>query len=192
MRASEGAGWRVAVNAPRALAVALHLRDLAGVTHEASPALPPAAPSVERDHHVRGGAELDAEWNAWWGAMLPRSAEALNPLHLHEAMPPADAPALRTLLTTQGERARAWAGERMRAHVEAMMRQPLPVLEIVQAVEREQGRPTRPFTVRVDEVPVAGIGAWAVNSTHLLVSSDLLRNREGFVEALLPVVERLA
>ena len=59
------------MDGPQVLAIALYLRDLAGVAQTAPPSeLPQAAPSVAAHGTVQAAPEVAAQWNAWWTRAL--------------------------------------------------------------------------------------------------------------------------
>lgn len=71
VRMSGRPSWQVTVDSPQVLAIALYLRDLAGVAQTAPPSeLPQAAPSVAAHGTVQAAPEVAAQWNAWWTRAL--------------------------------------------------------------------------------------------------------------------------
>jgi len=184
--------WQITVDLPQVLAVALYVRDIAGVTQTAPPTdLPEAAPSVAAEGVVHSPPEVIGQWNGWWTRAL-----TIGPLALAELEPPhfpafAEAPALRDLLRVHFHDARRWSAHQKRSSVRANTRG-LPLGELVAAVEHGMGRAAAPFRLRLDVVPVAGHGMWKVRPAHLLVSSALLDDPALLVTRLRPEVELLA
>lgn len=180
------------VNVPQVLAVALHIRDVAGVAQTSPPVdLPEAAPSVPPDGTVHALPEVTAQWNGWWTRALtsgPHTVKDLEPPHFPAF---ADAPALQDLLRVHFDAARRWSAELKRSSA-GTIRGTLPLGELVSEVEHRMGRPARPFNLRLDVVPVAGHGMWTVRHAHMLVSSTLLHDVELLVARLRPEVESLA
>jgi hypothetical protein len=185
--------WQVIVEHPQVLAIALYIRDVAGLPHEAPPAdLPGLVPPVAPDGATSASNEATAEWNAWWSRALSSGPRAEMELQPPDFPAFTDAPALRQLLQRHFEAARRWSDDGTRAHADHMMRNPLPIGEVVADVERGLARAAHPFTLRLDEVPVAGQGLWPVTHAHVLVSPLLLRNPDALFTELRPAVEKLA
>ena len=193
MRTAGRPSWQIIVDHPQVLAIALYIRDVAGVAHEAPPAdLPGLVPPVAPNGAASATTEATAEWNAWWSHALstgPRAAMELQPPDFPAFT---DAPALRQLLNDHFEAARRWSDGATRTHADHMLRNPLPLGELVSDVERAVGRAVSPFTLRLDEVPVAGQGLWPVAPAHALVSPELLRDPDALLTELRPEVEKLA
>jgi hypothetical protein len=184
--------WQVTVDVPQVLAVALYIRDVAGVTQTSAPIdLPEAAPSVAADGTVLPLPEVTAQWNGWWTRALtigPHALKELEPPHFPAF---ADAPALQDLLRVHFDDARRWSADRKRSSV-GTNRSGLPLGELVSKVEQGMGRAAAPFRLHLDVVPVAGHGMWKVRPGHMLVSSALLDEPALLVARLRPEVELLA
>lgn len=182
--------WQVRVDAPQVLAVALHIRDVAGLAQTSPPIhLPEAAPSVATEVTVHDLTEVTAQWNAWWTRALttgPRAPKELEPPHFPAF---ADAPALQDLLRVHFDAARRWSAELKRGGAGTMGTSPLG--ELVSEVEHRMGRAAKPFNLRLDVVPVAGRGMWTVRHAHMLMSGALLDDPELLVAKLRPEVELL-
>ena len=96
------------------------------------------------------------------------------------------------MLQEHVEAAIRWSGSSKHEHADHMIRTPPPLGDLVAEVERGLRRPARPFTLRVDEVPVAGQGWWPVAHGHVLVSSALLRDHQTLLAVLRPEIEQVA
>lgn len=192
MRTAGQPSWQIIVGNPQVLAIALYIRDLSGVVHEASRAdLPAVVPPVARAEAGSPTSDATAEWNAWWSRAL-----ATGPGAVLELQPPAfpafaDAPALQQLLQEHFEAAHRWS-ERTSGGLTDQMRNSLPFGELVNDVGRALGRPVSPFTLRIDEVPVAGETWRPVTDAHVLVSPALLRRPVALFAKLLPAIQKLA
>ncbi len=190
MRMAGRPSWQVMADAPQVLAVALHIRDVAGVAQTSPPIdLPEAAPSVAAEGTVSDLTEVTAQWNAWWTRALttgPHALKELNPPHFPAF---ADAPALQDLLRVHFDAARRWSDELKRGGAATMGT--LPLGELVSEVEHRKGRAARPFRLRLDVVPVTGCGMWKVRHAHMLMSWALLDDPELLVAQLRPEVELL-
>jgi hypothetical protein len=191
VRRAGSPSWQIVVDHPQVLAIALYVRDVAGVRHDAPPAdLPGVAPPVARAGAAT--AQATAEWNAWWSR-----AVATGPRALVELRPPAfpafaDAPALQLLVQEHFVDARRWSDGTGRDHAEHMMTSPPLLGELVAEVEAALGRTARPFVLRIDEVPVAGRIWRPVTDRHVLVSPAVLRDPAALHAELRPVIRRLA
>ena len=103
----------------------------------------------------------------------------------------AGAPALQDLLRVHFHAALRWSSELGRSTAQ-VPRGALPLGELVFEVEQRTGRVARPFSLRLDVVPVAGRQMWTMGPTHVLVSAALLNDPDLLVAQLRPVVEALA
>jgi hypothetical protein len=184
--------WEISVDQPQVLAVALYVRDVAGVVQEAPFAdLPEVQPPVARAG-ASATAEASAEWNAWWSRALARGPRAVLELRPPDFPAFADAPALHRLLLEHFESASRWSDATGRAHAQFMMSASPPLGELVAEVERALGRRAAPFALRIDEIPVAGSIWRQVTDTHVLVSPGLLRDVPALFSELRPLIRGLA
>lgn len=193
MRKAGRPSWQIVVDHPQVLAVALFIRDVAGIPHEAVPAgLPAVLPPVARAGTAAATPAATAEWNVWWSRAL-----ATGPRALVELRPPAfpafaDAPALQRLLREHFQAARRWSDGTRDEHAERMTVGRLPFGELVTEVEAGLGRRAEPFILRIDEVPVVGQTWQPVSDAHVLVSPALLRDPATLFAELRPAIHRLA
>jgi hypothetical protein len=185
--------WEIIVDHPQVLAIALYIRDATGIVQHAPPAeLPEALPPVARAGAASATTEETAEWNAWWSRALTTGPRALLELRPPSFPAFAEAPALHQLLQEHFEAARRWSDGPKRDHADRMRSDPPLLGKLVAAVERGLRRRAKPFTLRIDEVPVAGPTWLPVADGHVLVSPDLLRDPAAFFRELRPVIEELA
>ena len=192
MRMAGQTSWQITIDAPQVLAVALYIRDVAGVAQTSPPVdLPEAAPPVAADETVRALPEVTAQWNAWWTRALNTGPDALKELEPPHFPTFADAPSLQDLLRVHFDTAHRWSAELKRRGA-GTIRGTLPLGELVSEVEQRVGRAARPFNLRLDVVPVAGRGIWTVAHAHMLMSSALLNDPELLLAQLRPEVELLA
>ena len=62
----------------------------------------------------------------------------------------------------------------------------------VERVERDPGRRSAPFELRVTVLPVAGARHWVVSPTHIVISRKLYVDTKQVAKWLFPVVRSLA
>lgn len=122
------------------------------------PLPPPTAPASE-------AAELATGWRAWWLALVgtPPLREPLDPARLPGELafagPPdfgglAQWPALQRVAIARWRDAAGWNVSRLRAGLAAGLGHDLRANHVVRDLERELGRPVRPFELAIVVVPV--------------------------------------
>jgi len=191
MRTAGAASWQITTDVPQVLAVALYIRDVAGVAQTASPVgLAEVVPSVTRAGTAPALPEVTAQWNSWWARALTTGPDALEELEPPHFSTFADATALQDLLRAHLHAALRWSSEVKRSSALAT-RGGLPLGKLVSEIEHRTGRVARPFRLRLDVVPVAGRDVWTVGHAHVLMSSALLDDPELLVAKLRPAVEVL-
>ncbi|MBG6223805.1 hypothetical protein IWX63_000353 [Arthrobacter sp. CAN_A2] len=191
------------VDTSEVLLVALYLRDCAGLQGTGRPALPPLLPTVRRvetrrlTRPVGGRATLRVEWEAWWHSLLQhRVTDAELPLPpLFEALD--GMAALKALLRAHFGTAMDWAAERcaeyaLRAGARGADSMDHLLARIIQEREFELGRPARPFTLEVVELPLGGRRAWWVEPDKLLTCQDLFDDEHSFRSYVEPIIRVLA
>ncbi|WP_434993579.1 hypothetical protein [Arthrobacter sp. Ld5] len=201
--AASGHSAHFTVDTSEVLLVALYLRDCAGLQGTGLPALPPLFPAVRRvatrqlTRAVGGRATLRVEWEAWWHTLLAhRVGDAVLPLPPHfEALD--GMAAMKALLRAHFGTAMAWAEERCAEYALRVGARGADSMDrllgrILQERELELGRPARPFTLEVIELPLAGRRAWWVEPDTLLICQDLFDD-EGSVRSYVePIIRVLA
>ncbi|MBS2965738.1 hypothetical protein KGA66_21985 [Actinocrinis puniceicyclus] len=194
-----GPSWRATVDMPRALVVALHLRDAAGLQVRTEHAPPPLEPSVDLDGAlVQRATQAAAEaWVPWWHGLLARNPEfsGVPPL-VPDPFPelPVD---LRALIGTGLPAADAWFNARKREDLQALRQGVRPAATprvglIVNEVEQELGRAAAPFDLLISILPVTGLWGRRARRDHVLISRSLAAYEDGVAALLEPVVRDLA
>jgi len=181
--------WKIELDEPVVLVIALFIRDLAGLRPDTEPALPRLYPAVELARKVDVDL-LSPQWAGWWHGLLEQGARALAANTPPDFTDLAPGPELRELLRSEFRTANDWAGQRHQEHARLVIHSPKPGVEseLVSAVERKLGRRARPFRLRISELPVEGQGGWRLDAEHVLVSRSLLTNRDAYRSWLAPVI----
>lgn len=193
--------WRVTIDEPTVLRLALYLRDVEDLPVRTDPPLPPLDPAprawpvwTHRPMHPapplapgafdrRAGAE---QWTLWWEHLLPLGDAALGELRSPAFPALAGLPAMQLLLRHHYETAIAWAegiGDDPRVkrdHLAAGTR----LAELVDELERAAGRPAMPFEMRITVVGVATKHAWVLSPGHVLMSHHLIADDENTLDWL--------
>ena len=169
MAAAGTRSWRISEDRwPEAFDVALWFRAAERINVPAGGMVP--GPAEIGDLPERTAApdeetELAAGWLAWWQA-LTGTLPLREPLDLAQ-LPPTEAfaappdfaglaawPALRRVVTARWREAFDWHGRRMRAGLAAGPPHDLRTVHIVRDLERELGRPVKPFDLDFVLLPV--------------------------------------
>lgn len=199
--------WKITLDNPRVLRVALYLRAAAGLTPPTRPEIPALETGITvwpvwaRARAVQEPLALSREdlgaasigWVRWWNHVLEEGATSWG--ELTELGLPAFAatPELRRVLHHHLGDAMEWAtatGDDPRFSRD--LRAPGSKLRaLVDELERERGRQARPFALRVTTIPVEGQQVWKISDQHLLVTHRLLHDDELVVDWLRSVVRRL-
>jgi hypothetical protein len=138
----------------------------------------------ERSTGAADAGELAAGWLAWWQALAGQFPlrEPLDPARLPSAMvftgPPdftglADWPVLRRVVAARWDEATAWYRGRARAGLAAGPARDLRTVHGVQALERELGRPVKPFHLDFALLPVRDDQIRALRPGRYLVPQRL-------------------
>jgi hypothetical protein len=158
------------------------------------PVPPPTAAASE-------AAELAAGWLAWWRALVlaPPLREPVDPdrapSELAFAGPPdfaalAQWPALRLAGVARWREAAEWNASRVRAGMNAGLMRDLRANQVVRDLERELGRPVRPFELDIVIVPVRDDQIRSLGPARYLVP-ERVRDGPGWPrllrELLLPI-----
>ena len=193
--------WRITIDEPTVLRMALYLRDIEGLAVQADPEIPPLdpgphtwpvwahrplrpAPPLPGDAVDRTAAA--AQWALWWEHLLPLGDAALGELHGPSFPALAGLPAIRALLRHHYETAVAWAeatGDDPRVkrdHLAMGTR----LTDLVETLERAARRPARRFDLRITVVGVRTKHAWVLSTGHLLFTHHLLADDENSLDWL--------
>lgn len=142
--------WQIAIGSAQGLAIALYVREVAGLT--AGPGwLPRAAPAPG----LRGGgaAEAARQWGAWWDSAVAggrQGATAWRQGPPHDDL--AHAPALQALVAEHFADAVRWSADREREHRDRLRDPRRGLLETDLVARLERGlRRTAAFRLRVLE-----------------------------------------
>lgn len=200
MRRAGSEGWQIGVDFDRHAATMLYIRDAAGLAAPADYGVPRLAPRVSLDarlatHATTGAAD---QWGQWWEQHLDmlRMAERglLGPL---PAAPPDPGTDLRSLYEAVADEALAWVKAR---HAEYTGRTISPSTRHVRAqgedtvrrIERELGRESAPFRLRVRVLPLERKWGRRVDGGVAVVSEQLWLDGYAYDLFLDPIVRSLA
>ncbi len=194
--------WRVAIDEPAALRLALYVRDIEDLPVEQDPPIPPLEPGPSRwpvwaRRPARPAAALDRtadidrvaaadQWARWWRHLLARPETTVAELGAPVFPAFAALPELRRLLRHHYETAVAWSDgvaddpRTKRDHLAAGSR----LTEVVDDLEREQGRPARQFELRITVIAVHTKHAWVLGPDHVLISHQLIADDDSTVDWL--------
>lgn len=172
--------WEAREDASREILVGLYVRDALGVADPSGlprllgTGLPDTGPADERTNWW---------WQRWWIAIL-------DPDEGRYAGLPADfAEVGDRALKRHLDDARTWADVAHDAH-EAP--HDLVLTEVVREWEERNGRPARPFRLRIEVLPLTTAGIWWIGE-HAIAVDELLRaDLSSYALALEPIVDRLA
>ena len=193
--------WRITIDEPTVLRLALYLRDVERLAVRTDPEIPPLDPGphswpawAHRPLHPAPPLPGDAvdraaaaqQWTLWWEHLLPLGDAALGELRGPSYAALAGLPELRTLLRHHHETALAWAeatGDDPRVkrdHLAAGAR----LTDLVEALERSVRRPARPFDLRLTVVGVRTKHAWVLSADHMLFTHHLIADDENTLDWL--------
>ncbi len=165
--ASHGAGWRVIVDQPVSLIIALHVRDAADLANvgpyqvpRLSPAVPPQLRPTEFELPT-----ASAEWAAWWHRLV----QALDPADTDHHVDPG--PLLASLLEVDHDAAVAWAAHRKREYLTSSAARPtMPEQLLLRQLGARLDSSTQ---LRISILPVAGLFGLKTSPRHVIVSPHL-------------------
>lgn len=193
--------WRIAIDEPVVLRLALYLRDVENLPVDTDPAIPPLDPApgtwpvwARRPLHPATSLPPDAldrraaaaQWVLWWDHLLPLGDAARGELRSPSFPALSGLPAIRTLLRHHYETAIAWAegiGDDPRIkrdHLAAGSR----LTDLVDELERESGRPALPFELQITVIGVQTKHAWVMSPNHLLFTHHLIADDENTLDWL--------
>jgi len=192
--------WKISIDEPQVLRVALYIREIAGLEPVTDPVIPPLdPPATVWPAWVRKPAEppapelpgfdsvaAAAQWTRWWIHALDQGASGQQDLTYPSFKAFAHLPELRGLLNRHYPNALSWStacGDDPRVkrdHLAPGSRLP----GLIQSLEREAGRHARPFALRITVIPVQSKHAWVLDQEHLLVTHHLIRDDENLLDWL--------
>ncbi|MDQ2849025.1 MAG: hypothetical protein M3Y77_22445 [Actinomycetota bacterium] len=199
--------WKISIDEPQVLRIALYLRDIVGLAPRTVPDIPPLdppptawpawvrrpeEPAPVRLSEVQREA-ASAQWALWWNEALAGGASALQELAQPSFKSFAQLPDLRALLASYAANAQLWSSATAddprvkRDHLAPGRR----LTQLVSDLERAAGRNSRAFTLRITVIPVQTKHAWVLDRGHLLITHHLIRDDENVLDWLRPQIRAL-
>ncbi|WP_029136508.1 hypothetical protein [Nakamurella lactea] len=198
--------WKISIDEPQVLRIALYLREVCALTPHTDPDIPPLDPPASAwPAWVRRPADPDlpelapleraaasVQWTRWWNHALDIGAPALRDLapgfkqfrHL---------PELRALLVAHFPNALVWTtafGDDPRVKRD-ILAPGTRLTELVNDVERSAGRAAKPFELRITVISVQTKHAWVLGPGHLLITHRLIHDDENMLDWLRPQLREL-
>jgi hypothetical protein len=194
--------WRIEIDEPSLLRVALYIRDVENLPVDTDPAIPPLEPGPEiwpvwarrapgplelisHGHSLDRGAAA-GQWVRWWNHLLDVGDTALKELRPPKFPAFSRVPELQRLVRHHYERATAWSdavGDNPRLkrdHLAAGTR----LTGLVEDLEHDVGRPAMPFELRIVVIPVQTKHAWVLEPGRILMTHQLLADDESTLDWL--------
>jgi len=180
-------GWRLVVDQPKQLVIALHVRDAAQLGPSRTPTIPALTPLVPpslngfTDHRARA----TAEWELWWDALV--TATGTHAPESDPLLPPESSLThLRVLVDLDYDVAVEWAGRRKAEFISGVTTALRNAPNVEHAVGPRLGAMLgHDYTLRVSVLPVAGVFGQRLRPLHVLVSSLLRADRARYAAWLL-------
>lgn len=193
--------WRITIDEPSVLRIALYLRDVQDLSPHTEPEIPPLDPGpatwpvwARRPSNPAPPLPMSAaegqlaadQWAQWWSLLLLDGGAAAQ--HLRAPSFPAlvRLPAVRTLLVHHFATAHAWAegiGDDPRIkrdHLATGGR----LRGLVDDLEAQIGRRALPFDLRITVIGVATKHAWVLSRHHFLMTHQLIADDENALDWL--------
>ncbi len=191
--------WEAREDASRPVLVALYLRDALGARDPSGlprmlgtglPAAPPAASLITY------------WWMRWWISVVEPEARSWG-VPLQEVddaglvvLPREGAEDYIAAIRTHLDDARTWAGVASRAHSETEMARmrsgnDFTLQELVREHEAELGRPSRPFRLRIEVLPLAASGVWWIGDDTIAVDETTRNEPILYRDALASIVAQV-
>lgn len=192
----------ISVDEPSVLVTALYIREIIGISGLTAPEVPlldpsskiwpawaprPSAGLVEPPDPFDGllnREQTAGEWARWWRHALALGSAAGDDLRPPRFPAFQSTPSLRTVLRLHSERAMLWTDSiQTDPRVKRAHAAPRDGLE---ELAREAGRAwkSRPFRLRLTVIPVANKRAWQLAPDHILLSRQLIADRENVLDWL--------
>ncbi|CAN5253133.1 hypothetical protein BH11ACT3_BH11ACT3_11880 [soil metagenome] len=188
MHSPDGSTWRAREDASREVLVALYLRDAIGIVDPSGlprllgTGLPASPPPVD---------DLVAwAWTRWWVGII-------EPDQRMAELPDDAGPRWEPVLRRHLDDARTFAGVAHDDYSIRMMERLMAdggdvvMTELVAERERELGRASTPFDLRIEVLPLTAAGIWWIAESAIAVDERLREDLASYREALRPIVERL-
>ena len=191
--------WKILLDEPVVLQIALYLRDVAGLCPDVQPAIPELNPpasvwpawvrrpvSPTRPPPVVDRDVAAAQWARWWNHLLEAGQSAIAELRPPQFPAFHAVPELRELLRHHWYDAEAWTDG---LHDDPRRRRDLTgpwraLTALVQELQDEQGGAAAAFEMRVTVLPVVGKRGWILRPDHLLVTSALIADQDNALDWL--------
>jgi len=193
--------WRITIDEPTVLRLALYVRDVEHLRVATDPPIPPLDPGPRTwpvwSHRPRSPAPpiqagtidraaAGQQWALWWNHLLPRGDSALVELRGPAFHVLSGLPALQALVRHHFDTALAWAegiGDDPRIkrdHLAAGTR----LTALVDELERDRNRPVRPFELMLTVLGVQSKHAWVLSEHQLLLTHHLIADDENAIDWL--------
>jgi hypothetical protein len=193
--------WRITIDEPTVLRLALYVREVERLRVSTDPPIPPLDPGPRTwpvwSHRPRSPAppmEAGAvdraaagqQWALWWNHLLPQGDSALVELRGPAFHALSGLPALQTVVRHHFDTALAWAeaiGDDPRIkrdHLAAGTR----LTALVDELERARNGPVRPFELMLTVLGVRTKHAWVLSEHQLLLTHHLIADDENAIDWL--------
>ncbi|WP_328291540.1 hypothetical protein OG218_02060 [Kineococcus sp. NBC_00420] len=186
--------WQIKSGFDGPLTLALYVRDAAGLGRYASaqPDLPPLQPSVAVQPVGVDLGEAIRQWERWWPRALAERSDDAAPFGPPRWPGLEDLPVLQALVEQHFEDFTRWSRQVQLAEQARAENGSLGLVHFVNSYEGTLGRPLRPFSLNLREVPVEGSAGWVLEPGVVVVSSALLDDERSLEAFLRPVIDSLA
>jgi hypothetical protein len=192
----EAPSWQISVGDRETLTVALWLRDASGMAPDLDPPIPPLEPAVpvRDDLAALAVPQAVAQWTGMWIGLWEGRLDDWFALHM--LAPPgfellSHSPHLKALTSLGWEPAGQWSA-RHRPFRDESPTHPAPAerlpKQMVELLEKENGRPANLFEFGVRILPVAGRHFWLPTPNELVVTENLARDMRAFRDVLRDVL----
>jgi hypothetical protein len=199
--------WRISIDEPPVLRLALYLREIYQLPARTDPEIPALDPpasawpawsrrppplepmqltSIERE-------AASIQWARWWKHAVQVGSSAMRELTPPSFKSFSHVPELRALLVRHYTQALLWADafaddpRLKRDHLAPGTR----LTELVHELESAAGRTARPFELRITVIPVRTKHAWILDPGHLLITHHLIADDENVLDWLRPKIRAL-
>lgn len=200
--------WKITLDEPEALRIALYVRDVAGLEPLTVPQIPPLEPSVDVwpvwsrrpiDVQTSGGVKLlggrgvnldvaSGQWARWWAHALREGPSAFDDFRPPNFPALSGVPDLRALLQRHFYNANLWSdGLRDDPRIKIAHTAPGNGLNaLVRELPTLLGRRPHAFSMRVTVIGVQTKRAWVLAPNHLLLTRHLIADLDNALDWLRP------